>query len=157
MSHLQLVFSEKTPFFNVAPTWLWTQDIFGIFLLNPCDLAFRLFLSLKNHRWFFLVDRRWSICAIGSKLALFCVFFRVWLMKPSPQGFIGPHYKDFLLKVGWVYPQYKDFRPWHILCFGMRSFGARRWTTARSVKKSVDKEIHPRMDMLNDDVMAYLV
>ena len=24
------------------------------------------------------------------------------------------HYKDSLLNVGWVYPQYKEFRPWHM-------------------------------------------
>ena len=33
--------------------------------------------------------------------------------QPNSRG-LYTSYKDSLLKVGWVYPQYKDFRPWHI-------------------------------------------
>ena len=31
--------------------------------------------------------------------------------QPNSRGLYN-HYKDSLLKVGWVYPQYKEFRPW---------------------------------------------
>ena len=34
--------------------------------------------------------------------------------QPHNRGCIGPHSKDSPLKVGWVYPRYKEFRPWHI-------------------------------------------
>ena len=34
--------------------------------------------------------------------------------QPHNRGFVGPHYKDSPLKVGWVYPRCKEFRPWHI-------------------------------------------
>ncbi len=33
--------------------------------------------------------------------------------QPNSRG-LYTHYEDSLLKVGWVYPQYKEFRLWHI-------------------------------------------
>ena len=37
--------------------------------------------------------------------------------QPNSRGLTYTHYKDSLLKVGWVYPQYKQFRPWQPMYF----------------------------------------
>ena len=47
---------------------------------------------------------------LGSKLPIF-PYNRWWSSTQVRRG-LYTHYKDSLLKVGWVYPQYKEFRPW---------------------------------------------
>ena len=83
------------------------------FFLNFDDL------TLENFRWtiknnYRPIKDKLVLYVPGSKLPLFA--YIIWDgHQPNSRG-VYTHYKDSLLKVkvGWIYPQYKDFRPWHI-------------------------------------------
>ena len=62
--------------------------------------------------------RSTPIISIGDKL-----------INPSPYGFNLPIYQDSLLKVGWVYPQYSDFWPWHKITPSRRTTS--RWPVGK--------------------------
>ena len=51
----------------------------------------------------------------NHQLAIICIWLGVVINLIV--GVLYTHYKiykDSLLKVGWVYTQFKEFRPWHI-------------------------------------------
>ena len=90
---------SRPAMWSLSPEGKWCFG--GPFLLWDSRAASEKFSrGSKNH-----------MCDRVDQLPIF-PYNRGWEKSTQVRRGLYTHYKDSLLKVGWVYPQYKEFRPW---------------------------------------------
>jgi len=101
---------------------LWNKTWKGSMAIDTASSLGSWLISVSSERW--IPNQTSGACSVPGTLPptaawqghgnSHCFPYGRDGHQPHNRGFVGPHYKDSPLKVGWVYPRCKEFRPWHI-------------------------------------------